>query len=607
MLYQDGIFLHVLDRELQESLDRPLPESEIMDLIRIGLLASKFVFASYSHVCESSQLYPRANAELCFLQEQGAVLFLLADENIDSFFAKREKRYFKDKGRYPFYFDRSQIKALLPRAECIQRTTSSTEYIRQGLCYLLKEDLRVSRLPAAGDPYVLEVIDQYLPSPNSKQALTAHTFQKGFQNRKIFKRFEDSAPAQRKLQATLTSLHGKSIIAETHSTIFTNIPGCQQYDGLGTGNYYSFPLYQAFLRPLLGNKAILKNIALYHKQLEEIVLFRENHFFSHFCGMIYTLVQQTIEHKNSSYDFMLPYDIWLKQLCSQVEEAVYYATGGKVFDSVTPEAAQAYLKQLKLALQRTIFKGGANVDNFEPTQNQKVVLILTVNAEEHKAFLDELTRKKTPYSAVVGKNNVYFRAEWKNHTLIILKCMPGSVGPASSTLAVQEAISEFKPAAVIACGVAFGCKPEKEHLGDIMVSKQLWQYDPQKVTETSIIRRGDKATASASLLQRFSSAVVLWEKANPDVSVHIGLLASGEVLANSDDFLAELKLSEPEIIGGEMEGAGVLSAAEREKCDWIIVKAICDWGAKKTDDYQPQSAQNAAQYVLYVLDLFPLL
>jgi len=141
---------------------------------------------SYSHVCESSQIYPRANLELCFLQEQGAVLFLLADGNIDDFFAKREKRYSKDRQRYSFYFDKNQIKALYPRAQCIQRVSSSTEYIRQGLHYLLKGDLRVSRLPAAGDPQVLEVINQYLPQSESKQALTIHTFQKGFHNRKIF-------------------------------------------------------------------------------------------------------------------------------------------------------------------------------------------------------------------------------------------------------------------------------------------------------------------------------------------------------------------------------------------------------------------------------------
>ena len=221
-------------------------------------------------------------------------------------------------------------------------------------------------------------------------------------------------------------------------------------------------------------------------------------------------------------------------------------------------------------------------------------------------FRSELDRQNIPCSPICGRNNVYFQASFKSYSLMILKCMPGSGGSAGSTLAVQEAIADFSPIAVIACGVAFGCKPEKEKMGDIMVSKQIWQYDPRKITEESIIRRGDKATASAPLLHRFSTAIASWGREHPDVPVHMGLIASGEVLVNSKDFLDELKQSEPEIIGGEMEGSGVLSAAERENCNWIVVKAICDWGAKKTDAYQPQSAQNAARYVLYVLDFFPL-
>lgn len=466
--------------------------------------------------------------------------------------------------------------------------------------------MRVSRLPAAGDPQVLEVINQYLPPSESKQALTIHTFQKGFHNRKIFRRGENSIPSQRKLKTTLTSLHGKSIITETQSTIFTDIPGCQQYDNLGIGSYYSYPLYKVLLRPLLGHKAILENFVMYHNQLEEIVQFRKNPFFNHFSGMIYTLVQQVVEIKNYSYDFMLPYDIWLKQVCNQVEEAVYCATGGNTYDMITADVAQSYLKQLKSALQKMIFKGELNVDNFEPTQNQKIVLILTANNEEHEAFLNELSREKIYYTAFSGKNNVYFRAKTKNHILVILKCMPGSVGSAASALSVQEAISELMPVAVIACGIAFGCIPEKENIGDIMVSRQLWQYDPRKEAEESVIHRGDKSSASASLLNRFSSAIAVWKQKRSNVAVHVGLIASGEVLSNSNNFLEELKQSEPEIIGGEMEGAGVLSAAERENCNWIIVKAICDWGARKTDDYQPQAAQNAAQYVLHVLDLFSL-
>ena len=606
MRHQKGLFLHVLDRELQESLDSPLSEALVLDLIRIGVMSSRYVYVSYSHVCESSQIYPLANSELYFLQENGAVLFLLADTNLEDFFAQREKRYFNDKKRYPFYFDSNQIRALRPHADCIPRMSSTTEYIRQGLTYLVREDLRVRQLPAAKDPRVLEVIDQYLPPPTSKQALTIHTFKKGFHDRKIFKHSKDVAFAQQKLELTLTNLHGQSIIAETDSAIFTDIPGCQQYNTLGISPYYSFPLYRIILSPLLGDKEILSSPEAYHEQLKEITQFRKNPFFSHFCGMIHNLLQQVIDNKICSMDFRLPYEIWLKQLCDQIEEIVYYATNEETLSAITVDAAQAYLNRLKISLQKMLFKGELNVNSLEPASARKVILILTVNDEEHKAFLDELDRQNIPCSPICGRNNVYFQASFKSYSLMILKCMPGSGGSAGSTLAVQEAIADFSPIAVIACGVAFGCKPEKEKMGDIMVSKQIWQYDPRKITEESIIRRGDKATASAPLLHRFSTAIASWGREHPDVPVHMGLIASGEVLVNSKDFLDELKQSEPEIIGGEMEGSGVLSAAERENCNGIVVKAICDWGAKKTDAYQPQSAQNAARYVLYVLDFFPL-
>jgi len=605
MYYQKGIFLHVLDRELQESLAAPLSEAAILDLIRISLMSSKYIYVSYSHVCESSQIYPHVDSELYFLQEQGAVLFLLADEDIDSFFAKREKRYFKDRQRYPFYFSPNQIRALRPREACIPREGSSTEFIRQGLRALLREDVRVRLLPAAKDPQVLKVIERWLPQ-DPMQALTFHTFQRGFRDRKIFKRNEDSSSAQHNLKATLTSLHGKSIISETDSTIFTDIPGCRQYDTLGTDPYHSFPLYQALFHPLLGGKEILRNPEAYHKQLNEIVQFRQDAFFSYFSGTIYTLIQQIIGNNLGFYESIQSYHIWLTQLCDRIREIVYYAASGSVIDKLTVGTAQAYLDRLKTSLKEMFFRGGMNVRNIEPVPDRKVVLILTVNEEEHKAFLAELSHQNVSYTPVSRKSNVYFQAIYKNYTLMVLKCMPGSVGAASSTLSVQEAISDFNPAAVIACGVAFGCKPDKEKLGDIMVSKQVWQYDPRKKVGESNISRGDKVTASPILLQRFSSAIASWEEKNPDISVHVGLIASGEVLVNSRNFLKELKQSEPEIIGGEMEGSGVLSAAERENCNWIVVKAICDWAMNKKDDYQSQAAENAARYVLYVLDLFSL-
>ncbi len=67
-------------------------------------------------------------------------------------------------------------------------------------------------------------------------------------------------------------------------------------------------------------------------------------------------------------------------------------------------------------------------------------------------------------------------------------------------------------------------------------------------------------------------------------------------------FKRQLFQAHPQAIGGEMEGAGVCSAAGRARVPWILVKSICDWGdGKKQDRYQQLAAAAAASLVHHVL------
>jgi nucleoside phosphorylase len=87
--------------------------------------------------------------------------------------------------------------------------------------------------------------------------------------------------------------------------------------------------------------------------------------------------------------------------------------------------------------------------------------------------------------------------------------------------------------------------------------------------------------------------------------VHFGLMLSGEKLADNINFREQLRQLEPEAIGGEMEGAGLYAAAERNHVDWIVIKAISDWadGKKKYKKSQRQqiAEENAIQLVMHVL------
>jgi hypothetical protein len=119
--------------------------------------------------------------------------------------------------------------------------------------------------------------------------------------------------------------------------------------------------------------------------------------------------------------------------------------------------------------------------------------------------------------------------------------------------------------------------------------------------QPKIILRGDRPHASPWLLDAFKNADLHWKGA----TVRFGLVLTGEKLVDNFDFREQLRVLEPEAIGGEMEGAGLYVACHDAKVDWILVKAICDWAdgnkAVDRDARQAIAACNSAGFVLHVL------
>jgi len=184
----------------------------------------------------------------------------------------------------------------------------------------------------------------------------------------------------------------------------------------------------------------------------------------------------------------------------------------------------------------------------------------------------------------------------------------GPGGPSGATLTIEEGIRLLNPSAVIMVGIAFGISEGKQHIGDILVSKQLIPYDLQRVginsnNEYEIFLRDDRPSASHRMLQRFRAGANYWQT---PPTVEFGSLLSGAKLIDNQDFRDQLLRLAPEAIGGEMEGSGLYAAAHRKKVDWIVIKAICDWadGNKYQDKKQRQqrAAENAARFTVSVLE-----
>ncbi len=232
------------------------------------------------------------------------------------------------------------------------------------------------------------------------------------------------------------------------------------------------------------------------------------------------------------------------------------------------------------------------------------MLLVTATAVETNAVRNIFLQKTGMFEQRPIENASYFDlGAIGGARIFLVQSEMGAIGPAGAALVVYDAIKALSPSAIVMVGIAFGLLPHKQQIGDILVSQQLFGYERQKVDvgpdgQAVIKARGDRPEASPRLLGYFQESSNDWA----GCGVHFGLILSGDKLVNNKDFRDSLLRMEPEAIGGEMEGTGVYSAAHRNRVDWILVKAICDWADGHKDDFhQKQAAENAVSFTTHML------
>jgi nucleoside phosphorylase len=227
------------------------------------------------------------------------------------------------------------------------------------------------------------------------------------------------------------------------------------------------------------------------------------------------------------------------------------------------------------------------------------VLLVTVTDIEAQAIFDLFPNR----SQRVIDGKIYYDLGFVGTAKTFMVQSTGT-GPARARICIEDGIQALSPLVVIMVGIAFGLHPAKQHIGDILVSHQIEDYDQQKIgtgpdEQRKIYARGDRVRASDRLLNRFGAGRHDW-LAPPEV--HFGLILSGSKLVSHKDFRDELLRVAPEAIGGEMEGASLYEVANRKHVEWVLVKAICDWAdADKNDAHQVLAAKNAARFVIQVV------
>lgn len=188
------------------------------------------------------------------------------------------------------------------------------------------------------------------------------------------------------------------------------------------------------------------------------------------------------------------------------------------------------------------------------------------------------------------------------------------MGPFSSNGSAAKALQWLavtKASAIIGVGMAFGTLPKLQKYGDVLVATSLLPYDYKIV----------RCDPSGNLLVDYTEVkpypahaglLTLFERAarEPDWRGHVylGPFLSGASRIHCAAHRDELCAAFPDrgiIVGGDMEGIGLLASSDEKEPRWIMVKGISDFADAARDSVikgtRPTACYDAASFVLWAL------
>ena len=611
-MWWDGpLYLHFLDRELGQSVGLRITEHVAKSAIKCLLIGTTSrLYSGLSLVWENPAM-TGSLPEFLSVLVQIRVLDLVSNHHtLDEFLATRVSLYRHDAPRYPMYFNDRERKAKGTLVPTSYKPTSATLELAREL----------GAWSAAGGGPNQATIDQHLLAA-VRQSVSA-TLSRREEQAVTFPLFAPQlsgigaatiAQAEGILRRRISSGYLRHYVDFAVADIPTGVEGLDYFDECAR----SFPLFDARLLSLLLQSAGLSELLEGPWKANEIFWAR------------------TGEWRGSATHGRLRSEVTvlLSALFKTVTEASrgwanspsLYATRNAMFamlrTAIAPVAETRFPIdshiERAVALVRTVveilrrdrsFSRNMEIVLAERKDNACDVLIVVATDVERDAVLrraQEITGGT--YQTIFGNRRTYFDIGHIGPSRVLLvQTEMGSVSPGASLSTVQCAIGDLKPSHILLVGIAFGVDPDKQKIGEILVSRQLQAYELQRVGTgpegtAKITLRGDKATASTKILGRLRAATANWDGSH----VEFGLVISGEKLVDNLDFRNQLIKLIPEAIGGEMEGAGLYAASTEQHADWILVKAISDWadGKKRSRkrERQTTAAGQAANFALHAL------
>ena len=269
--------------------------------------------------------------------------------------------------------------------------------------------------------------------------------------------------------------------------------------------------------------------------------------------------------------------------------------------AIIGETVYLTISRLRLASKR---RRGAAGGPAEAPRERPVFLILVVTYEERDAVFSAVRRYAGPPKGevVIGQFTVYRLGVVGGADILLAKASEqGTASAAAMLFCAREVVPRLRPDYVILTGICFGLREfEGQVVGDVIVARRIHTVDPVRIGDPDVVFRGTSVGSSPRLLDRCIAAQAAWPG---PAAVHTGTVITSNALVDSMETVNRLRNQVPDAIAGEMEAAGVYEVATRDpKPDWIMVKAISDFGHDRAAGVYPATAaQNAAEFIVFMI------
>lgn len=567
-----NIYYHFFDRELRESVNASFTDKEIIKIICVSIfMTNNIYYLPISNLYESYPEYPESIEYIKNLDRIGLIYPASSHKSKENFLVSRQYLYKHDKDRYPMYFC---VENAIWSPNMIVLNGSTTEILKNKF---LTTKTDIPELSKKSNDNVAKLIYNTI-SKSCNKAVTFSLFKDSIGKVKLTN--AEMQLTQKCIRKHISIYYTSRYLESEAGTIITGIPQLLEYDILAINLYETnYSIYSMILNKVGIDINSTKGLEIVLKIRQKLITFESIYIIlKNFVRAVGQLVyRQGSGHKKRLMQYLYS-EIKFESVSNDID---LYRNLNNYIDDLCNRSVELKMEMVKINEDKKslVIVAVTDVEMKE----------LFVAIEKHcpQLFLKEKICKDLVYRELIGcKMPVY-----------VVQSQMGSIGTGSIINTMHKICQILNPETVIMGGIAFGSDQGKQKLGDILVSQQVWNYEPSKVKDDDIISRGDKSSASSFLLQLFHSSALEYK----DVKVHFGLIASGEKLVNSEEFMYQLKAREEEIVGGDMEAAGLVSVCLDKRIEWIVAKAICDWGFKKEDNAQQIAAHNAFDFIMHNL------